>query len=1060
MIARSHTALTVGLALATAPAMASTPVSPGEQHEFAAANGCPTFSWTPTAEDAGYELVVYAADAEGREPALEARLPAGATSWTPAADRCLAAGRRYGWSVRPRTDRVGGEWSQALLFEVAEPSGDLAAALEILGRYLGTEVLAAALARGASVAKGSAATAGSGVSSLPEAEEELPLTQKDGVASQQGAGGPLVAVRGEVPDATGETYGVRGVSHSPDGAGVRAENNDAAGADLLLGGTPATGINESSLSRASTSNLAFDFVNPGAGTMTLTVDGAAVVTTANDQDTLGGLSCADGQVAKFLSGLWTCAADAGGTEYFAGNQLELVGTTFDVLEGSGSGLDADRLDGLDSTAFLTAGTDDWVNEGGDGMSGTLSIDVPSGFALQTGAGDSMALGGNLFKNGQLLLHDSGTQNVGLGNRALGAVTTGSNNAAVGHQALFSNTTGLQNTAVGSLALWSNGVGTRNTAVGHAALQSSSTGADNTAVGNAALFFNNARENTAVGASALHDNTSGTYNTALGSLALSANTTGGANTAGGYLALRQNTIGFNNSAWGTQALQNNSSGSRNSAVGSVALFGNTSGVDNTALGAAALQGSSTGSFNTAVGTEALVGNSIGDSNTAIGARALSALTSQSSNTAVGTDALAANLAEGNTAVGRDALRMNETGDLNVAVGRGALASNVIGSSSTAIGASSLRDALGSFNTAVGAQTLEVNTNGQFSVAVGAQALRANTDGGSNTAVGAFALFGNTTGSGNTALGADALGGNTTGMHNVGLGLTALQQNTVGSANTASGSYALRFNEGGVNNTAHGFRALQANTAGAANTATGAEAMLASTSGNENAAVGAGALRANTSGSRNAALGVNSLFNNATGSANTAVGERALFGNTTGQRNVALGSFAGSNAGAGNDSVFVAHQGVAGDSAVIRIGAPGTQTRAFLAGVRGVTTGLANAVPVLVDSNGQLGTVSSSIRFKEDVHDLELGRRLLDLRPVSFRYREPFADGERPLQVGLIAEEVARVLPELVVFDPDGRPDTVRYHWLAVLLLDELQRLEARIERLGGSASRASSSQECR
>ena len=121
---------------------------------------------------------------------------------------------------------------------------------------------------------------------------------------------------------------------------------------------------------------------------------------------------------------------------------------------------------------------------------------------------------------------------------------------------------------------------------------------------------------------------------------------------------------------------------------------------------------------------------------------------------------------------------------------------------------------------------------------------------------------------------------------------------------------------------------------------------------------------------------------------------------------------------------------------------------------MTTGIDDAVPVLVDSAGQLGTVSSSRRYKQDIEDMAgASESLLSLRPVTFRYKKTFKDGDKPIQYGLIAEEVAEVFPDLVVYTEDGEPETVKYHLLATLLLNELQKqgeelqvLSARLERL--------------
>jgi hypothetical protein len=175
-------------------------------------------------------------------------------------------------------------------------------------------------------------------------------------------------------------------------------------------------------------------------------------------------------------------------------------------------------------------------------------------------------------------------------------------------------------------------------------------------------------------------------------------------------------------------------------------------------------------------------------------------------------------------------------------------------------------------------------------------------------------------------------------------------------------------------------------------------------------------------------------------NTACGFKALNTNTTGQRNIALGQQAGLNLTTGNDNITIGNVGVAAEAATIRMGTAGTHTRAFIAGIRGVTTGVANAIPVLIDSNGQLGTISSSRRFKEEIRAMgDATERLLALRPVTFRYKPEVQAGERPLEYGLIAEEVAEVFPELVVFDEEGKPFTVKYHLLSSMLLNELQRL---------------------
>ena len=231
-----------------------------------------------------------------------------------------------------------------------------------------------------------------------------------------------------------------------------------------------------------------------------------------------------------------------------------------------------------------------------------------------------------------------------------------------------------------------------------------------------------------------------------------------------------------------------------------------------------------------------------------------------------------------------------------------------------------------------------------------------------------------------MGFSALYSNTTGDYNLAIGTGALAGNTTASGNTAIGIYALASNTTGNDNLASGGGALYANTTGSANTAIGHNVMGANTTGYGNSAFGVAALASNESGTLNTALGLGALSGNTIGLRNTAAGWSALGRNTTGSDNTALGNLAGDNVTTGSDNIHIGAQGIAGDSNTIRIGTSGLQTGAFIAGIYGVTTGGADAVPVLIDSNGQLGTVSSSRRFKDDIADMdEASAALMKLRP---------------------------------------------------------------------------------
>ena len=250
-----------------------------------------------------------------------------------------------------------------------------------------------------------------------------------------------------------------------------------------------------------------------------------------------------------------------------------------------------------------------------------------------------------------------------------------------------------------------------------------------------------------------------------------------------------------------------------------------------------------------------------------------------------------------------------------------------------------------------------------------------------------------------------------------------------------------------NTFLGRNAGRFNTA-TGNTAMGTDALSNQKVGGANAAFGLGALSAFTDGLWNTAIGSETLLRIDTGSGNTTVGHEALRNLLTGSLNTAVGLRAGLNA-SGSNNIFLGANvgGVSGESNTMYLG-HGTDThKTVIAGIRGRMTGVANAIPVLIDSQGRLGTVSSSARYKEDVRAMGgASSRLLQLRPVTFRYVQAYDDGSKPVQYGLIAEEVAAIFPELAVMNADGQPETVKYQDLSVMLLNELQAQVKRVEAL--------------
>ena len=346
-----------------------------------------------------------------------------------------------------------------------------------------------------------------------------------------------------------------------------------------------------------------------------------------------------------------------------------------------------------------------------------------------------------------------------------------------------------------------------------------------------------------------------------------------------------------------------------------------------------------------------------------------------NTALGVNALdSVNPAVGinNTAVGFNALTDNTDGFYNVAIGSAALANNTTGD----------------FNMAIGAGALEQN-NGNFNLAIGFRVLFMNTTGVHLTGIGAAAMRNNTTASFNTAIGADAL-----------------RENTISEANVAIGDSALT-SYNGTNPGIDGF-----------NTALGSIALTAMTDGFQNVAVGRRALQFVT-----------------TGNNNVAVGWRTGDGITTGSGNTFIGTQAGATApssGTYNNTILL---GITGDA-----NANNPSGRCYIGNIRGVTpgNGLGDSIPVIIDSDGNLGTGPSAARFKEDIKpmDPKVSEAILKLNPVTFHYKggDTKKAHDTP-QFGLIAEEVAKVNPDLVVRGKDCEIYTLRYDAVNAMLLNE-------------------------
>jgi uncharacterized coiled-coil protein SlyX len=325
------------------------------------------------------------------------------------------------------------------------------------------------------------------------------------------------------------------------------------------------------------------------------------------------------------------------------------------------------------------------------------------------------------------------------------------------------------------------------------------------------------------------------------------------------------------------------------------------------------------------------------------------------------------------------------------------------------------------------------------AEGEDALFRHTTGGDNVAVGYHALYNGTTGFQNTAIGSEALYNNSYPF-NTGIGWRALYRNTTGQSNTAIAPTALYDNTVGDYNCAIGYGALGHNIDGSHNIATGQWALYRNTSGRSNAATGFQALFSNTIGELNTATGNWALLYN-TGDNNTGVGVGALFYNETGNNNIALGMGAGYYLSTGDNNIDIGNAGVAGDSNTIRIGAQGTQTATYVAGIFDATA--SGGTPVYITSDGQLGTSSSSGRFKKGIKPMDkVSEAILALEPVTFEYKN---DSKGTPQFGLVAEDVAKVNPDLVMRDRNGEIFTVRYDAVNAMVLNEFLKEHRKVEQ---------------
>jgi len=286
---------------------------------------------------------------------------------------------------------------------------------------------------------------------------------------------------------------------------------------------------------------------------------------------------------------------------------------------------------------------------------------------------------------------------------------------------------------------------------------------------------------------------------------------------------------------------------------------------------------------------------------------------------------------------------------------------------------------------------------------------------------------------TAEGCGALNALTSGTGNTALGWRALLSTTTGGFNTGVGAGALALNNGG-SNTAVGVAALLLNTAGSNNTAVGTGTLLNNAT-DRNTAVGANALNADNTGTDNCGVGFEALTSDTTGGANTAVGRGALDQNVTGNFNTAIGKDAGGLA-TGSGNVYIGH---------LVVGVGGENNHTYIRNIENTSVNGMGADIVTIDlTTGLLGHASSSRRYKEDIKTMDkTSEALYQLHPVTFRYKKEI-DRTQSTAFGLIAEEVAKVNPNLIARNSQGQPESVHYEMVNAMLLNEFLKAHQKLE----------------
>lgn len=698
---------------------------------------------------------------------------------------------------------------------------------------------------------------------------------------------------------------------------------------------------------------------------------------------------------------------------------------------------------------------------------------------------------------------TGNTNVAMGLDAMQNATTASGNLAIGNQPMQNLLTGSTNVAIGSgagsayVGAESNNILIQNVGVAaesnqiRIGTQGSGTGQQNacniagiygSTVGgtNSAVFIDNAGNLGTLGGGgggvtsitgdtggALTGNlfftggTSGqvfngagvTMTTTFHFLAMSDTdnplTTGYLSIGGTPVLAMYGGVAQNNISVGATAGNAAMAGVGNTLMGENAGHALTSASTNTFIGAGAGQVATSSANNIAVGGSALSSLTTGNgSNCAVGLVALDALLTGARNVAIGT--LAGSQYTSSESSNICILNAGVTGDSNTMR---------LGTDGSGTGQQNACYIAGGYGQSVGGTNaaLFIDNTGKIGTVGGSSGGVSSITGDSGPALtGAVILTGGVSGlellnSGGSTLTAKfqfiEMDDTTATTGYISLNGTKVLQCGGGVANNniflgeGTGNTTLS----GTRNTAIGAGAMTSLTSATNSVAVGSLSCAALTTGTQNVGCGYETLQHATTTIQNTALGAQALQQITTGSGqNVAIGAASLSGLGTGTANIAIGYQAGINyASTEANNILLGNAGTASESGVIKIGTNATHTTCFVQGIAGVT--VANSAIVLINTaNGQLGTVASSRRFKENIDDMGVASRdIYKLRPVKFNFKGDFNQS-----YGLIAEDVEEVAPYLVSYDQEGLPATVKYHELPALLLNEIQRLKLKIDELEG------------